>query len=122
MRNEPFGKWQRVASCLLFLTLTLFAQPAAALAQPAAANAKEDEAEQHVRVPKSHANVHQGPATFRPVLVLVAQDTVLRVVGRRGEWFEVELSPELKETGMVVRWYENEERGWVHESTVELVE
>ena len=75
-----------------------------------------------MRVPQSHANVHQGPATFRPVLVLVAQDTVLRVVGRRGEWFEVELSPGLRETGMVMRWYENEERGWVHESTVELVE
>lgn len=115
MRNEPFGKYRRAALCLLFVTLTLCSHPAVTFAQ-------EDEAEQHVRVPKSHANVHMGPATFRPVLVLVAQDTVLRVVGRRGEWFEVELSPELRETGMVMRWYENEERGWVHESTVELVE
>jgi hypothetical protein len=44
------------------------------------------------------------------------------VVGRQGEWYEVRLSPELRETGMVMRWYEDEETGCVHQSQMELVE
>lgn len=116
MRTKFFS-FPQAAPCLLLSTLALLSHPAAASGQE-----QEEGAERHVRVPKSHANVHLGPTTARPVLVLVPKDTVLRVVGRRGEWLEVELSPELRETGMVLRWYENEERGWMHESTVELVE
>jgi hypothetical protein len=104
------------------LTLSLVSYPATTLAEQEQEQEQEQEAKQRVRVPKSHANVHLGPTTARPVLVLVAKDTVLSVVGRRGEWFEVELPPELRHTGMVMRWYRNEERGWVHQSTVELVE
>jgi len=113
-RTQSCDWFGRVASCVLLLTLALFSHSAVAFGQ-------EEDAERHVRVPKS-ANVHLGPMTARPVLVLVAKDTVLPVVGRQGEWLEVELSPELRETGMVVRWYNDEKRGWIHESTVELVE
>ena len=41
------------------------------------------------------------------------------ILGRRGEWVQVQLSPELRKTGMVMRWYENETSGWMHDSTVE---
>jgi hypothetical protein len=74
-----------------------------------------------VRVPTSHANVHKGPSSGQEVLVLVPKGTVLDVVGRRGEWIEVKLSPELRKTGMVMRWYKNEDRGWMHDSTVQVV-
>jgi hypothetical protein len=30
----------------------------------------------------------------------------------------VQLTPELRKTGLVMRWYENEDRGWMHDSTV----
>lgn len=72
-----------------------------------------------VRVPTSHANVHLGPNSGQQVLVLVPRDTVLTVTGRRGEWIEVELPPELRKTGMVMRWYKSERRGWMHDSTVQ---
>ncbi|HEY5623770.1 MAG TPA: hypothetical protein VIV14_08405 [Gammaproteobacteria bacterium] len=90
-----------------------------------------------VRVPTSYANIHDGPSTNNVPLVLAPQGTVLTVVGRRGEWIEVALSPELRETGMVMRWYEgrhaivrrgvpitvgDEESGWMHDSTVEVVD
>jgi hypothetical protein len=69
--------------------------------------------------------------------VLVPEGTVLPVLNRRGEWVEVGLTPELRETGMVMRWYEgrheiirrgvlitvgDEESGWMHDSTVEISE
>ena len=75
-----------------------------------------------VRVPTSYANVHMGPSSGQQILVLVPEGTVLNVTGRRGEWIEVELDPELKKLGMKMRWYENETRGWMHESTVESVQ
>ena len=112
-RAESFGRYRRAAGCVLFVTLVHLSCVATASGQ---------EAEEHVRVPTKHANVHMGPSTGRPVLVLVAEGTVLPVHGRRGEWLEVELSAELRETGMVVRWYRDEDRGWMHESTVEFVE
>jgi hypothetical protein len=71
-------------------------------------------------VPTSHANVHKGPSSNDEILVLVPRGTVLPVIGRRGEWVQVALSPELKTAGMVVRWYENEDSGWMHDSTVEI--
>lgn len=92
----------------------------AALALPvlAAAQAPGDT----VRVPTSHANVHMGPNTTREVLVLAPKGTILEVLARDGEWLEVRLTLELRKTGMVVRWYKNEDRGWMHDSTVERVE
>ena len=90
---------------------------------------------ERARVPTSHANVHSGPSSASSVLVLVPEGTVLPVIGRRGEWVQVQLSPELRATGIVMRWYEgrhsffndgeiitigDEESGWMHDSTVEI--
>lgn len=85
---------------------------------PAAGQEKGD----RVRVPTSHANVHMGASSGQQVLVLVPKGTILTVTGRRGEWIEVQLTPELRKTGMVMRWYKNEDRGWMHDSTVERVD
>jgi tRNA U34 5-carboxymethylaminomethyl modifying enzyme MnmG/GidA len=43
------------------------------------------------------------------------------MVGRRGEWVQVQLAPELRKTGIQMRWYKNETSGWMHDSTVEFV-
>ena len=75
-----------------------------------------------VRVPTSQANVHMGPSSGQQVLVLVPRGTVLEVIGRRGEWIQVRLSPELRKTGLVMRWYKNEDNGWMHDSTVQGVD
>ena len=103
----------------------------------AAVTATSQEAELQARVFTSYANVHDGPSTNNAPLVLVPEGTVLPVLSRRGEWIEVGLTPELRETGMVVRWYEgrheivrrgvsitvgDEESGWMHDSTVEISE
>ena len=74
-----------------------------------------------MRVKAGHANVQTGPSSGNEVLVLAAKGTVLPVLARRGEWVQVGLSPELRKTGMVMRWYKNEDRGWMHDSTVEVV-
>lgn len=74
-----------------------------------------------VRVPTSHANVHMGPTTGAEVLVLVPRGTILTVVARDKEWIQVRLTPELRKTGLVMRWYKNEDRGWMHDSTVEAL-
>jgi len=74
-----------------------------------------------VRVPVAHANIHSGPSTGNEVIVLAAKGTVMPMVARRGEWLQVLLSPELRKTGMVMRWYQNEGSGWVHDSMVEFV-
>jgi len=74
-----------------------------------------------VRVPTSHANIHTGPSSGNAVLVLASKGTVMPMVGRRGEWIQVRLSPEIRETGMPMRWYKNETSGWMHDSTVEFV-
>ena len=74
-----------------------------------------------VRVKAGHANVHTGPTSGNEVLVLTAKGTVLPVLARRGEWIQVGLSPELKKTGMVMRWYKNETNGWIHDSMIEVV-
>lgn len=114
MRTRTLDWWQRAASCfVLFVAVYLVLLPGAALGQ---------EVGDEVRVPTSYANIHMGPSSGQQVLVLAPEDYVLRVTGRRGEWIEVELDPELKKLGMKIRWYENEERGWMHESTVEVVE
>lgn len=74
-----------------------------------------------VRVPTSHANIHSGPSTGNEVLVLAAKGTVMPMVGRRGEWIQVQLAPEIRKTGILMRWYKNETSGWMHDSTVEFV-
>jgi uncharacterized protein YgiM (DUF1202 family) len=77
--------------------------------------------QERVRVPTSYANVHMGPSSGQEVLVLVRRGTILTVLGRDGEWIQVQLTPEHRKTGMVMRWYKNEDRGWMHDSTVEVV-
>jgi len=106
--------WQ-AASCVLGMTVALVF-----LAGPSSSQAPAPK--EQARVPTSHANVHKGPSSGQEVLVLVPRGTVLPVIGRRGEWIQVRLSPELRKTGMVMRWYENEDNGWMHDSTVEITE
>jgi uncharacterized protein YgiM (DUF1202 family) len=77
---------------------------------------------EEARVPTRWANVHQGTSSGRVILVLVPEGTVMPIIGRRGEWVQVQLSPELRKTGIVVRWYQNEESGWMHDSTVEITQ
>ncbi|HEY5624075.1 MAG TPA: hypothetical protein VIV14_09955 [Gammaproteobacteria bacterium] len=91
---------------------------------------------EQARVPTSYANVHEAPSSGSVLLLMVPEGTVLPIIGRRGEWVQVGLSPELRETGMVVRWYEgrhdivrrgepitigDEDSGWMHDSTVEIM-
>ena len=75
---------------------------------------------EQVRVKTGHANIHTGPTSGNEVLVLAAKGTVLPVLARRGEWIQVSLSPELRKTGMVMRWYKNENNGWIHDSMIEV--
>jgi len=77
---------------------------------------------EYVRVParQTHTDVKSEPNSTSLVLLLVPAGTTLPVVGRRGEWIEVTLSPELRKVGSLMRWYENEKTGFVHESTVEF--
>jgi hypothetical protein len=106
-----------------------------ALSFPLAAPGQETKAKEQARVPTSYANVHEAPGSGSALLVVVPRDTVLPVIGRRGEFVQVQLSPELRKTGMVIRWYEgkreiirrgqritigDEDSGWMHDSTVEL--
>ena len=76
---------------------------------------------EYVRVParQTHTDIKSQPNSTSLVLVLVRAGTTLPVVGRRGEWIEVTLSPELRKVGTPMRWYQNERTGFVHESTVE---
>lgn len=90
----------------------LLAGASLATAQPAA---------ERVRVLGRHANVHKGPNTTTEVLVLAPRDAVLTVLARDKEWVQVQLTPERRKTGMVMRWYKNEDRGWMHDSTVVAV-
>jgi uncharacterized protein YgiM (DUF1202 family) len=102
---------QRAASFLLLVALAPLAPHLASGQAPA----------ERVRVPTSFANVHMGPTTGQQVLVLVPRGAVLEVLGRDKEWIQVRLSPDLRKTGMVMRWYKNEDRGWMHDSTVEAI-
>jgi hypothetical protein len=121
--------WRAAACALGFTVVFLFSAQAAPGEEPAP--------RQQARVPTSHAAVHEGPGSGSALLVLVPRDTVLPVTGRRGEWVQVELSPELRKTGIVIRWYEgkhelarrgrritigDEKSGWMHDSTVEITD
>ena len=75
---------------------------------------------EQAEVPTSYANVHKGSGSGQVILVLVPRGTVMPILGRRGEWVQVQLQPELRKTGMVMRWYENETSGWMHDSTVKI--
>lgn len=124
------GSWRawRAAACALGVTMAF-----SFLTQ----TASSQEAKEQARVPTSHANIHESPGSGSALLVIVPQDTVLPVIGRQGEWVQVQLSPELRKTGIVVRWYEgkreiirrgrritigDEDNGWMHDSTVEITE
>jgi SH3-like domain-containing protein len=74
-----------------------------------------------VRVKAGHANLHTGPTSSNEVLVLAAKGATLPVLARRGEWIQVGLSAELRKTGIVMRWYKNENNGWIHDSMIEVV-
>jgi uncharacterized protein YgiM (DUF1202 family) len=76
---------------------------------------------ERVRVKTGHANVHTGPTSGNEVLVLAAKGTVLPVLARRGEWVQVAISPDLKKTGMTMRWYKNESNGWIHDSMLDVL-
>jgi hypothetical protein len=112
---------------LSFLTAVLLiaAQPLAAEQRGGQGTGASKEAPKPtgelVRVKARHANIHTGPTSSNEVLVLAAKDTVLPVLARRGEWIQVGLSQELRKTGMVMRWYKNENNGWVHDSMVDVV-
>jgi uncharacterized protein YgiM (DUF1202 family) len=75
---------------------------------------------EQARVPTSHANVHKGPSSGQILLVVVPKGTVMPILDRKGEWVQVRLTPELRKTSMVMRWYENEDSGWMHDSTVKI--
>ena len=129
MRNiQPGNRGRTTAACALALTAALVLLAPTAFSQEPALEA---------RVPTSNANVHDAPSTASGLLVVVPEGTVLPVIGRQGEWVQVQLSPELRETGMVIRWYEgrhdiirrgvpmtigDEDSGWMHDSTVEISE
>jgi hypothetical protein len=126
MKPTPI-KTIAIAATVLLLTAIA---PSRALAQGQPARGGQGEALlapadakvlAQVRVPVNHANIHTGPNTGNEVIVLAAKGTVLPMVARRGEWLQVQLSPELRRTGMVMRWYKNEGSGWVHDSMVEFV-
>ena len=113
------------------------ATAAALLTLSTGAFGQESAVTEQATVPTSYANVHAGPGSGSVPLVLVSAGTVLPVIGRRGEWVQVRLSPELRQTGIVMRWYEgrhsfmndgqiiaigDEDSGWMHDSTVEITQ
>ena len=112
------------SSCVLAATLMLplasEAQRGRGQGQGAAAQAPQPTGER-VRVKAGHANIHTGPTSGNEVLVLAVKGTVLPVLARRGEWVQVGLSPELRKTGMMMRWYKNENNGWIHDSLLDVV-
>lgn len=114
MSTRSFDRYRPAAVCFLVVTLAYLALP-----DPASSQAPS----QQVRVTRG-ANVHQGPGTQRVVLFVVPQGTVLPVierVGRDGVWIVVEITPEVRKRGTRIRW-RNEDRGYVHQSTVEFVD
>ena len=53
-----------------------------------------------------------------PDVLEVGQQLIIPAPGA----VQVQPTPELRKTGMVMRWYKNEDRGWMHDSTVERVD
>ena len=85
--------------------------------------AAQQSSQEYVRVPErqTHTDVKASSSSGSIVLVLVPKGTTLPVIGRQGEWIQVRLSPHLRKTGIPMRWYKNEDAGFVHESTVEVI-
>ncbi len=119
-------RWQVVTSVLLLAALLLLR---------AAPGFSQASGQEQARVPTSHAAIHDAPTTASTMMLMVPEGTVLPVIGRRGEWVQVQLSPELRETSIILRWYEQqhdivrrgvaltiggEDTGWMHDSTVEI--
>jgi len=119
-------RWQFAASALIVAAFLVLRAP------PGFGQASGQE---QARVPTSHAAVHDAPSTASVMMLMVPEGTVLPVIGRQGEWVQVQLSPELRDTSIVLRWYEgrhdivqrgeaktvgNEDTGWMHDSTVEI--
>lgn len=105
----------------LFVSLALLIAAGPAFSQsPAPSPSPSGPPTEQAEVPTSYANVHKGSGSGQVILVLVPRGTVMPILGRRGEWVQVQLSPELRKTGMVMRWYENETSGWMHDSTVKI--
>jgi len=98
---------------LLVLAIAFVAVPQSAFSQTPPA--------ERVRVPSNGANIHMTAGSGSELLVVVPKGTTLTVVGRDKEWVQVQLTPELRKTGLVFRWYKNEDKGWMHDSTVEVV-
>src|SRR6187431_3346183 len=95
--TKTFG----VAIALLLPTLAFAqGQPARGGQGEAVLAAPDAKALAQVRVPVAHANIHSGPSTGNEVIVLAAKGTVMPMVARRGEWIQVQLSPEMRKTGM----------------------
>ena len=105
-----------VSLSVLLMAGSAFGQTPAPSPSPSPAGPPTEQA----LVPTSYANVHKGAGSGQVILVLVPRGTVMPILGRRGEWVQVQLSPELRKTGMVMRWYENETSGWMHDSTVKI--
>ena len=116
----------RAAACLCVLAV-VFMLPVAVDAQRGRGQGRGADAQppkptgEMIRVKTAHANIHTGPTSGNEVLVLAAKGTELPVLARRGEWIQVSLSPALRKTGMVMRWYKNENNGWIHDSMIDVV-
>lgn len=122
------GRLLTLASCLFALAAVHVSRPDVASAQQqrgGQAVAPQDPTlkptGERVRVPTSHANIQAAPSSGAQILVLAPRGTVLNVLGRDKEWIQVQLIPELRKTGILMRWYRNETSGWMHDSTVEVV-
>jgi len=105
---------------VLVLPAVAHAQRGRGQGRGAAAQAPQPTGER-VRVKTGHANVHTGPTSGNEVLLLAAKGTIPPVLARRGEWVQVGLSPELRKTGMVMRWYKDESNGWIHDSMLDVM-
>ena len=110
---------------LILVSAVLIQIPARAQAPagqaPAAQTGQNANPKDQVIVPTSGANIHMSAGSGAELLVTVPKGTVLTVLARDKEWLQVQLTPELRKTGRVYRWYKNEDKGWMHDSTVQLV-
>jgi hypothetical protein len=87
-----------------------------------AGHVRAQEPQGYVRVLKG-ANMHAGVGTSPVVLFMLPAGTVLPVIertGRDGVWVVVQVTPEVRKRATRMRW-RNEERGYVHASTVEFI-
>jgi hypothetical protein len=111
-----------VVAAIAALALAVLAQ-AAPIAQATPPKPSPLTPPQQIRIPEkqTNANVHAGPSSGQVILVMVPKGTVLTAVEKRGEWYGVQLTPELRKLGTPMRWYKNEERGWIHQSQLEVV-